>query len=166
MRLLIALAALLLGPALAAKAPHLAKRGEATQLIVDGKPFLIRGGELGNSTASSREDMATVWPKLAAMKLNTVLAPVTWEAIEPVEGAFDFSSVDGLVADARAHDIRLVLLCGSGAGRIRPRATPRPGSSATPGVSSGPPVRMAARRKSSPHSPNPCAMPMPAPSRR
>ena len=31
--------------------PHLRRQGTAVQLVVDGKPFLIRGGELGNSTA-------------------------------------------------------------------------------------------------------------------
>ena len=106
----LALATLLLGTAVAAQAPHLVKRGAATQLIVDGAPFLIRGGELGNSTASSRAEMAHIWPKLRAMNLNTVLAPVTWQAVEPTEGRFDFSSLEGLVEDARTHDMRLVLL--------------------------------------------------------
>lgn len=32
--------------------PHLRDKGETRQLIVEGKPFLILGGELGNSTAS------------------------------------------------------------------------------------------------------------------
>jgi beta-galactosidase GanA len=109
LRLLI-LAALLIAAPLAAETPHLEKRGHATQLIVDGQPFLILGGELGNSSASSREYMRGKWPKLAAMHLNTVLATVTWEAIEPEEGRFDFASVDGLIEDARAHDMHLVLL--------------------------------------------------------
>ena len=30
--------------------PHLRKQGSATQLIVDGRPFLVLGGEFGNST--------------------------------------------------------------------------------------------------------------------
>jgi beta-galactosidase GanA len=90
--------------------PRLERRGNATQLMVDGQPFLILGGELGNSSASSRDYMRTHWPKLRAMNLNTVLAPVYWEVIEPDEGRFDFSSVDGLLEDARAHDLRLVLL--------------------------------------------------------
>jgi hypothetical protein len=76
--------------------PHLEKRGGATQLIVDGKPFLILGGELHNSSASSLEHMKSVWPKLASIHLNTVLLPVSWEIIEPEEGKFDFSNVDGL----------------------------------------------------------------------
>jgi beta-galactosidase GanA len=44
------------------------------------------------------------------MHLNTVLAPAYWELIEPREGQFDFSSVDSLLAGARRHDLRVVLL--------------------------------------------------------
>jgi beta-galactosidase GanA len=81
-----------------------------TQLFVDGKPFLVRGGELDNSSASSAAFMAPVWPRLKAMNLNTVLVPAYWELIEPVEGRFDFSSVDTVLANARKHDMRVVLL--------------------------------------------------------
>src|ERR1035441_3049406 len=35
--------------------PHLQKQGTATQMIVDGKPFLMLAGELRNSTTSSLE---------------------------------------------------------------------------------------------------------------
>lgn len=90
--------------------PRIERRGMADQLIVEGAPFLILGGELGNSSASSREYMAERWARLEAMQLNTVLAPVYWELVEPEKGRFDFSSVDWLVEDARAHDMRLVLL--------------------------------------------------------
>ncbi len=31
--------------------PHLSKKGNATQLIVENKPLIVLGGELGNSTA-------------------------------------------------------------------------------------------------------------------
>ena len=50
------------------------------------------------------------WPRLRAMYLNTVLAPVQWELIEPVEGRFDWSSVDELIRAARANDLKLVIL--------------------------------------------------------
>jgi beta-galactosidase GanA len=111
MRWLFALFALLLAARAAAEEiPHLERRGQATQLIVGGAPFLVLGGELGNSEASSREAMRAHWPKLQAMNLNTVLAPVYWELVEPEEGRFDFTTVDGLLEDARAHDMRLVLL--------------------------------------------------------
>ena len=89
--------------------PQLRKQGTATQLV-DGAPFLILGGELGNSSASSLEYLRPLWPKLRAMHLNTVLAPVYWELLEPMEGRFNFATVDSLLADARASGMRLVLL--------------------------------------------------------
>lgn len=90
--------------------PHLEKRGSATQLVVDGQPFLVLGGELHNSSSSSVEYMKPVWPRLAAMHMNTVLLPVAWETIEPEEGKFDFKCVDGLLEGARENNLRLVVL--------------------------------------------------------
>ncbi|WP_220399080.1 beta-galactosidase [Granulicella sp. WH15] len=90
--------------------PHLERRGSATQLIVEGKPFLVLGGELHNSSSSSIEYMKPVWPRLADMHMNTVLLPVAWETIEPEEGRFDFKSMDGLLEGARANHLKLVLL--------------------------------------------------------
>jgi hypothetical protein len=90
--------------------PHLRKQGTATQLVVDGRPFLVLGGELHNSSSSSIEYMKPIWPKLADANLNTVLAVVSWELLEPQEGKFDFSLVDGLIRNARNHHLRLILL--------------------------------------------------------
>jgi Domain of unknown function (DUF5597)/Beta-galactosidase len=90
--------------------PHLQKMGNATQLIVDDKPYLVLGGEVRNSASSSVDYMKPIWPKLAAAHLNTVLAPVTWQQIEPEEGHFDFSVLDALLRDARSNNLRLVLL--------------------------------------------------------
>ena len=90
--------------------PHLAKQGTATQLIVDGKPFLVLGAELNNSSASSLEYMRPLWPKIAATNLNTVLATVSWELMEPEEGRFDFSLVDGMIQDARRQNLRLIVI--------------------------------------------------------
>ena len=92
------------------RAPYLRKQGTATQLIVDEKPFLVLAGELGNSSSSNAEYMRSIWPKLAAMNLNTVLIPVYWELLEPTEGKFDFGLIDGLVQDARKYNLRLVPL--------------------------------------------------------
>lgn len=91
-------------------APHLRTQGSATQLIVDGAPFLILGGELHNSSASSLEYMRPIWERMVALNFNTVLAPISWELLEPEEGVFDFTLVDGLIQDARRHELRLVLL--------------------------------------------------------
>ena len=90
--------------------PHLVKKGNYTQLIVDNKPFLILGGELGNSSASSNDYMRPIWTKLNQMNLNTVFAPVYWELMEPAKGQFDFSLVDSLIKNARSSKMRLVLL--------------------------------------------------------
>ena len=113
---LTAFAGLAAGPAIGqvrdshAGLPHLEKREGTTQLVVDGKSFLILGGELHNSSSSSIEYMKPVWPRLAAMHLNTVLAPVAWETIEPEEGRFDFKCVDGLLEGARQNNLKLVVL--------------------------------------------------------
>src|SRR6266545_8348338 len=90
--------------------PHLRQQGAVLQLIVDGNPFLVLGGELGNSSSSSLEYMRPIWPKLVALNLNTVLVPVYWELIEPVEGKLDFTLVDGLIQEARKHGLRLAPL--------------------------------------------------------
>ena len=90
--------------------PHLEKQGTATQLIVDGKPFLILGGELHNSSSSSPDYMKPIWPELAAMHLNTVLTPVSWELIEPEKGRFDFRLVDSLIDEARQNNLHLVFV--------------------------------------------------------
>lgn len=91
-------------------APHLEKRGAAKQLIVDGKPFLILGGELHNSSSSNLEYMEPLWPKLMELGLNTVVTPLSWELVEPKEGSYDFSLVDGLLKQARAAHERIVFL--------------------------------------------------------
>lgn len=93
-----------------AQLPHLEKRGNATQLIVGGKPHLALACELKNSSASSAAYMAPIWPKLKEAGLNTVLAVVGWEQVEPEEGVYDFTVVDELIRDARAYDQKLVLL--------------------------------------------------------
>lgn len=113
--LLLALCCLAFNPAVAqsnsaSAIPHLEKRGTATQLIVDGKPFLILGGELHNSSSSNIDYMDPILAKFAASHFNTVLAAVDWDMIEPQEGRFDFGIVDGLIQDARRHNLRLVLL--------------------------------------------------------
>jgi hypothetical protein len=89
--------------------PVIQQNGQAKQLMVDNKPYLILGGELHNSSASSAAYMDPIWPRLAALHLNTVIGTVSWELLEPEEGKFDFSLVDMQLAGARAHNLRLVL---------------------------------------------------------
>ena len=92
------------------KIPHLQQHGTTKQLIVDGKPFLMLGGELQNSSMSSAEFMIEVWPKMAATNVNTLLGCVPWEMIEPEEDKFDFSELDKVVLGAREYGLHLILL--------------------------------------------------------
>ena len=91
-------------------APHLAPHRTTQQLIVDGKPFLVLGGELSNSAASSLDYLDRQWPTLRAAGLNTVIAPVEWDQLERTRGHYDYTLVDGLLAQARQNHLHVVLL--------------------------------------------------------
>jgi Domain of unknown function (DUF5597)/Beta-galactosidase len=93
-----------------AQMPYLDKSGKAPKLIVDGKPFIILGGELHNSTGSDKEAMAKVWKEMKALNLNTVLAYAYWEIMEPKEGQFNFELIDDLIAGAQKENIKVVLV--------------------------------------------------------
>jgi beta-galactosidase GanA len=90
--------------------PTLKRDGGVSQLQVDGRPYLIVGGELHNSSASSDAYMKPIWSRLDSLHLNTVIGTVSWELMEPEEGHFDFSLVDSQIAAARSHHMRLVLI--------------------------------------------------------
>ena len=91
--------------------PHLEKRGMATQLIVDGQPFLALSGELNNTISSNLEYMKTVWPMLAKrVHLNLVLTGMAWNWIEPEEGKYDFSIADAAIENARQNNVRIAWL--------------------------------------------------------
>ena len=74
------------------------------------KDFVILGGELSNSAATSVEDIDEVLPRMKALGLNTVLVPVYWEFLEPVEGRMDFTLVDRTIDIARQQSLKIVPL--------------------------------------------------------
>jgi hypothetical protein len=90
--------------------PHLERQGGATRLVVAGEPFLLISGELHNSTAASFESMRPVWKRLADKNLNSVIATVSWELVESVQGEFDFALVDSMIRGARDANLKLVLI--------------------------------------------------------
>lgn len=95
---------------MASPTPAAAQAIRDGRLLVEGKPFIVLGGELHNSSATSPAYMAPVWDRLERIGVNTVLANVGWDQIEPTSGRFDFAVVDSLLVQARAHDMRLVIL--------------------------------------------------------
>ncbi|RZA36724.1 MAG: beta-galactosidase [Lysobacteraceae bacterium] len=89
--------------------PRLVERDGRHALMVDGAPFLVLGGQAHNSS-NYPAALPKVWAALRDAHANTLAIPVAWEQVEPKEGSFDFSYVDTLVAQARTHGKRLVLL--------------------------------------------------------
>ncbi|MDO4299167.1 MAG: DUF5597 domain-containing protein [Lachnospiraceae bacterium] len=94
------------------KLPYIGKdRNGIPALIVDGKPYLMLGGEIHNSSSSSLSYMEEkVWMEIRGLHVNTLIVPVTWETVEPEEDRWDFSLVDGIIDQARREQVRLVLL--------------------------------------------------------
>ncbi|WP_440977908.1 DUF5597 domain-containing protein [Sphingomonas pseudosanguinis] len=89
--------------------PHIVTRAGRHALIVDGQPFLMLGAQVNNSS-NYASALPQVWPMLDRLHANTIEIPVAWQQIEPREGQFDFSFVQTLLDQARAHDKRVVLL--------------------------------------------------------
>lgn len=108
--LAMATAALFAGAAWAKEPPHLQPNGEATQLMVDGAPYIALAGELHNSSPSSPAYMAPIWDRLAKAGVHTVIGAASWELVEPDQGRYDFTAVDDQIRQARAHGMRLVLI--------------------------------------------------------
>ena len=108
--LISAALSLFIGPSLpAAEMPRLVEHEGRYALMVEGQPFLLLGAQMNNSSAwpASLEE---VWPAIEAIHANTLEAPVYWEQLEPQPGKFDFSNLEDLVRQARAHHVYLVLL--------------------------------------------------------
>jgi len=92
-----------------AEMPRLVRRDGRFALMVDGRPFLVLGAQANNSS-NYPAMLPMVWPAIERLHANTLEIPVAWEQVEPREGRFDFSWVDTVVAQAREHRVRLVLL--------------------------------------------------------
>ncbi len=98
-----------LSQAAAVEAPRLVEKDGRFTLFVEGRPYLILGGQIHNSSAWPSE-LSQVWQSMASLHANTVEAPVYWEEIESQRGRFDFGNVDQMIDGARAHNLHVVLL--------------------------------------------------------
>ena len=90
--------------------PYLKREGNTFRLIVDGKPYMMIAGELHNSSTSTINYMKPIWDKMVKGNLNTVLAVVSWQQFEPVEGNFDYSLIDSMIREAELRNLKLVFL--------------------------------------------------------
>jgi beta-galactosidase GanA len=92
-----------------AELPRMVEQDGRHALFVDGKPYLLLCAQVNNSS-NYPAVLDEVWPAIEEIGANTVQVPIAWEQVEPQEGTFDFSFVDTLLDEARANDVRLVLL--------------------------------------------------------
>ena len=78
---------------------------------VNGKPFFPIGTEtVYAGYAMKPNEHENVFRDLKSINGNSMAIPVHWDAIEPEEGKFDFSSVDILITNARKYGLKLILL--------------------------------------------------------
>src|ERR1039457_5286364 len=89
--------------------PRLVKKDGRYALMVDGAPYLMLGAQTHNSSAWPAM-LTKVWPAMELLHVNTVETPVYWEQFEPRRGQYAHSVIDALLAGARQHHVRLVLL--------------------------------------------------------
>ena len=89
--------------------PQLVAKGAQHTFLVDGKPFLMLGGQVDNRVFVP-DEMAKVLPGFKSYHANTVEFPVPWKLIEPQEGKFEFAAFDRIVRDIRAHNLRAIVL--------------------------------------------------------
>ena len=78
-------------------------RNGGFQLARAGRPALLLGGQVHNSSSSSARSIAESFAHVRRMNGNTVLAPVSWALTEPEEGVFDFSLVDAMLREAQGN---------------------------------------------------------------
>jgi len=79
-------------------------------LAVDGRPFVVIGAEVHNSSSSSQRAIATSFDAVHRLGANTVLAPVAWDLFEPAEGEFDTRLLDAMIEAAWSRGLKLIPL--------------------------------------------------------
>jgi len=89
--------------------PRIVEQDGRYALLVDGAPFLMLGAQSNNSS-DWPATLDKVWPAIEYLHANTLETPIYWEQFEPEPGRFDYSQVDLILKQARAHDAHLVLL--------------------------------------------------------
>ncbi|MGX9901352.1 DUF5597 domain-containing protein [Arthrobacter sp. SA17] len=91
-----------------AASPHREFVGD--RYYLNGRPFLIVGAELHNSSSSTAIAIEQSLELVRDLNANTVLAPISWELVEPEEGEFDFTLVDALYTTTASMGLHLIPL--------------------------------------------------------
>ena len=89
--------------------PQILRTSGKASLLVDGKPFIILGAQVNNSSGWP-SSIEALLPGAEAMHLNTLEVPVYWEDVEPEEGHFRFETFDNIIRLARGRNLHLVIL--------------------------------------------------------
>jgi hypothetical protein len=89
--------------------PQIVHKDGRYAFLVDGAPYLMLGAQVHNSSTWPTT-LPKVWPAMEFLNVNTAEAPIYWEQFEPKQGQYDYSVVDLLLAQARQHHVRLVIL--------------------------------------------------------
>ena len=89
--------------------PRVMKEGGRYALFVDDAPYLMLGAQVHNSSIWPAT-LPKVWSAMKSLNVNTVEAPIYWEQFEPRPGQYDYTTIDTVLAQARQHRVRLVLL--------------------------------------------------------
>jgi hypothetical protein len=84
-------------------------------LFVNDAPYLMLSAQVHNSSSWPAE-LPKVWPAMEYLHVNTVEMLVYREQFEPRPGVYDTALIDTLLAEARQHQVHLVIL-GSARGR-------------------------------------------------
>lgn len=84
--------------------------GTSKQLVVNGVPTIVLGGELANSSATSVADIEKNFPKLEQMGLNTVAVPISWNLFEPTEDHYDYTLIDKIISQAERNHLNVIIL--------------------------------------------------------
>jgi hypothetical protein len=89
--------------------PRIVEKDGRHALLVDGRPFLVLGGQAHNSSGWPAM-LPQVWAAVVELHANTLEIPIYWEQVEPRQGMFDFSMIHDLLVQARENKVHLILL--------------------------------------------------------
>lgn len=89
--------------------PKVVSGNGSHNIIVDGKPFLMLGAQLWNSSGWPYIT-DQFWTELRTLHANTLEFPIYWQNIEPESGKYNFKELDDLFKNAHRENLKLVLL--------------------------------------------------------